>query len=146
MHYLTDSLLGLIEENATWKVAFSFWQRRQSEGQNWWQEIDWASPGYCSQALPWWYIWMMDSQFGYEEARTCHQELRQSMSAPAGDPDPYPWVYSNDIPIPGSVQVSATRWLGLTGQVPATIAGTCTRSGSDKYLQVPTVTCEFYII
>jgi hypothetical protein len=24
MHYLTDSLLGLIEENATWKVAFGF--------------------------------------------------------------------------------------------------------------------------
>ena len=24
MHYLTDKLLGLIEENATWKVAFGF--------------------------------------------------------------------------------------------------------------------------
>jgi hypothetical protein len=24
MHYLTDSLLGLVEDNATWKVAFGF--------------------------------------------------------------------------------------------------------------------------
>jgi hypothetical protein len=24
MHYLTDKLLGLIEENSTWKVAFGF--------------------------------------------------------------------------------------------------------------------------
>ena len=24
MHYLTDNLLGLIEDNATWKVAFGF--------------------------------------------------------------------------------------------------------------------------
>ena len=35
--------------------------------------------------------------------------LRQSTSALAGDPDPYPQVYSNEISIPGSVQVSATR-------------------------------------
>ena len=24
MHYLTDSLLGLVEDNVTWKVAFGF--------------------------------------------------------------------------------------------------------------------------
>jgi hypothetical protein len=32
------------------------------------------------------------------------------MSAPVGDLDLYLWVYSNEKPIPGSVQVSGTRY------------------------------------
>jgi len=42
--------------------------------------------------------------------------LRQSMSALMGDLDLYPWVFQIQNAIPGSVQVSATRWLRAVSQ------------------------------
>ena len=43
-------------------------------------------------------------------------DLKQSTSALAGDPDPYPQVFQIPNAIPRYVQVSATRWLGATSQ------------------------------
>ena len=43
-------------------------------------------------------------------------KLRLNTSALAGDPDPYPRVFQIQNAIPGSVQVSATGWLGAVSQ------------------------------
>ena len=45
-----------------------------------------------------------------------HQAIRQSTSALVNDLDLYPWVFQIQNAIPGSVQVSATRWLGAMSQ------------------------------
>lgn len=78
-----------------------------------------TSPSVCSchsiifslsAFVAWWQVnkcWLLDNA------------LRQSTSAPVGDPDLYLWVCRVQTLQPRSVQVGQHRWPRLTGQVPA---------------------------
>ena len=65
--------------------------------------------------------------------------VRLNTSALVGDPDPYPRVFQIQNAIPGSMQVSATRWLGAVSQKlvgSRVLVGPQVLGSTYKYLQV----------
>ena len=76
----------------------------------------------CNRWYSNWWIWYMKSPYIlhwriYKKGNAeDNSALRQSTSALTSDLDPYPQVFQIPNAIPGSVRVSATRWLGAASQ------------------------------
>jgi hypothetical protein len=72
-----------------------------------------APLGWWGEVVGWW--WAGGDKVVVVLA-LCIHKLRQSTSVLMGDPDPYPWVFQIQNALPGSMRVSATRWLRAASQ------------------------------